>query len=169
MIERSELSERERKLFDTLVFMTKFLAVGLVFQVILWIYPDTSSLQAGFAVLINQILDLLGFDFVTRGTYIISTSVDYVITQDCLGWKSMMAYIGLMFASSEDLRAHLKALAGGLGVIAVANVVRVVTTIYLSHMDIISWDIIHGLLWKWGLTAVVLVVWFYWFRYYRRE
>jgi exosortase/archaeosortase family protein len=162
--DREELSERQERLLDTNVFMGKMLVVGAIFHAILFLYPNTVPVQAAFADLIRWITNLFGYSFRSSGVFILGGESAYEITQDCLGWKSMMAFAALMYASPGKLRDNLNYLSAGLLLIVVANIVRVVTTIHLSELGIISFEIIHGVLWKWGLTAVVLAGWVLWFR-----
>ncbi len=161
---REDLSEQQEKLLDTNIFLGKMLAVGAVFHAILYIYPNTTPVQAVFSDLIAGIMNFIGYSFSSPSVYILNGSTAYEITQDCLGWKSMMAFTALMYASPGRLSDRLKYLFAGLGVIALANIVRVVTTIHLTELGVISFDVIHGFLWKWSLTAVVFVSWVYWFR-----
>lgn len=155
------MDRRQRKLLRTSVFLGKLLAAGAIFQLVLYLYPSTYGLQSVFAELVSGILKILGVGASSQGVFVLLESGSYRITQDCLGWKSMAAFLGLMFASSSP-RDHLRFIAVGLGVLVLANFARVVSTVYLSHYRIISFSIIHGTLWKWGLTAVVLGLWVYW-------
>ena len=161
---RDELSQRQEKLLETNIFLAKMLAVGAIFHGILYIYPNTVPVQAVFSDFIAGLMNFFGYSFSSPSVYIVQGSTAYEITQDCLGWKSMMAFTALMYASPGKLSKHLKYLFAGLGVIVLANIVRVVTTIHLTELGLISFEIVHGFLWKWSLTAVVLVVWIYWFR-----
>lgn len=155
---------RQRKLHELLRFFGRLLAVGLVFRLLLWIYPDTTGFQTFLAQLITGIMNLIGYDFSVSGIRIITPGVDYLITQDCTGWKSGMALIGLVYASAGSLRRNYRFLMLGLGGIFVANLIRVITTIVLAESGILSFDIVHGFLWRWGLTAVVFGLWLVWFR-----
>ncbi|MFB6115623.1 MAG: exosortase/archaeosortase family protein, partial [Candidatus Nanohalobium sp.] len=131
---KEEMNERQIKLYQMLVFFAKLLAVGLVFQAILYIYPDTTGIQALLADLIAAVVNPIMKDpFTASGIEIVTKGEIYIITQDCLGWKSMAAFIALVFASSEKFLDHSKALIAGIGLIFVANVVRIVTTIFLAH------------------------------------
>lgn len=165
LLDREELTERQERLLDTNIFLGKMLLVGAVFHLILYIYPNTVPVQEAFAGMITRIMNYLGYGFTSESVYILKEASAYEITQDCLGWKSMMAFTALMYASPGKLRRNLEYLGAGLAAIAVANVVRVVTTIHLSELGIISFEIIHGVLWKWSLTAIVLLAWIVWFRY----
>ncbi|MFB6208086.1 MAG: archaeosortase/exosortase family protein [Candidatus Nanohaloarchaea archaeon] len=135
---------------------------GTVLHLILWIYPDTTPLQAGLASIISRLLSVAGIENYLDGISVVVGNIRYVITQDCLGWKSMAAFAGLMYASGT-LRDNLETLFYGALIIEIANIVRVFTTVYLAHNGIISFEIIHGIMWKWGLTALVLLMWYAWF------
>lgn len=162
--EKEELSEKQERLLETNIFLGKMLFVGAIFHLILFIYPDTTPLQSAYADMIAGLMNQFGYSFTSSGVYVLP---GYEITQDCLGWKSMMAFTALIYASSEKVSEHVKYILAGIGVLAVANVVRIVTTIHLSDIGLISFEVIHGVLWKWSLTALVLVAWVYWFRNYR--
>lgn len=166
MFDNLELSEEQQKMLEANIFLGKMLAVGAVFHLILWIYPDTSWLQARYAEVIVSIMNMFGYGFRAESVYILP---GYEITQDCLGWKSMMAFTALVFSSTAKYRENLRYILAGTAVILIANTVRIVTTIHLSEVGLISFDIIHGFLWKWSLTALVLIAWIYWFRRYRNQ
>jgi len=162
--ERKEMNKRQKKLFEGLKFIFKLLFAGLIFQAILFIYPDTTSAQAFLAQIVAVIVDpLMKASFTVSGINVVTDGVHYIITQDCLGWKSIAAFTGLIFASTEKYRKNLKYIFAGTALIFLANIARIVTTIYLSHTGIISFQIIHDTLWKWSLTGLVLVLWILWF------
>lgn len=157
------LDERQRKLFETSVFMGKMLLAGTFFNLMILIYPGTKGFQAGLADITQRILSLLGVHLERQGINLIDYNVTYVVTRDCLGWKSMAAYTALIFSSTKQYRKYVKPLVLGLLAIAVVNIVRIVTTIYLSHIGFVSFEIVHSLFWKWGLTFFVILVWAIWF------
>lgn len=164
MFEGRKLSEKQEKLLEANIFLGKMLAVGAVFHMVLWLYPDTSGIQAYYAEIIASIMNFFGYSFRAESVFILP---GYEITQDCLGWKSMMAFTALVFSSTKRYRKNLKYVLAGTAVILVANTVRIITTIHLSEIGLISFEIIHGFLWKWSLTALVLIAWIYWFHRYR--
>lgn len=164
MFQPDELTPKQQKLRSLTVFFAKMMAAGVLFQAVLWLRPDTLFLQEALAGLTTHILNLAGLGLQTQGIYILGQDSSFLVTQDCLGWKSMAVFSALIFASSERFREHSKYLFLGLGAIIVANLIRVVTTVYLSHQGIVSFEVIHTFFWKWGLTAVVLILWIYWLK-----
>lgn len=163
MIDTEEFTDTQQKLFKTLVFLTKLIAAGAVFRGILWVYPDTELLQSLLAGLINAMLNSSGIEAVREGITITIGETPYVITQDCLGWKSMAAFAGLVYASSKRTLEHLNFILQGFAVIIVANIIRVYSTVLLAERGIVSFQVIHDVLWSWSLTLLVLVIWGYWF------
>lgn len=163
-IDKQDFNERQRKLYDTSIFLGKMLIAGAVFQTILFLYPDTYGIQAFFTRITAGTLNVIGMPATSEGILIFLEESSYRVTQDCLGWKSIAAFTGLMFASSDEVLDHRNFVVLGIAALLMGNLVRVVTTIYLSHANIISFEIIHGLFWKWGLTALVMALWLYWLR-----
>jgi len=162
----AELSEKDKKILDANIFLGKMLLVGFFFHAILWAYPNTVAIQESFTRLLTDTMNFFGYNFTQHGVYMMDGGSGYEITQDCLGWKSMMAFTALMISSGK-VKKNLKYLFGGLGLIVLANYVRVVTTVHLAEIGVFSFEIIHGFLWRWSLTAVVLIIWIVWFEYYR--
>ena len=165
-LKRLDLTGKQEKMLKANIFLVKMLAVGFVFHVILWIYPDTSDIQAFYAQFITLLMNGFGYGFEAVGVYVLP---GYEITQDCLGWKSMMAFTALVVSSTSEYLRNVKYVFGGLVLVAVANTLRVITTIHFSEAGLISFEIIHGFLWKWSLTFVVFASWILWFKKYRTQ
>lgn len=152
-------TETQEKLHETSVFILKLLLLGLVFRAVIFLSPDTSALQALLAQITEPVTELTGVQLERQGALLVGEKESYLITQDCLGWKSVAAYIGLVAASAKKIQGLWKPLSIGIAALIIANIIRIATTIYLSHQGIISFEIIHSVFWKWGLTAVVFVAW----------
>jgi exosortase/archaeosortase family protein len=167
LFDRDELDRRQERFLDANIFLGKLLLVGAIFHLILFIYPETSGIQTVYAGFITDLMNFIGFNFSHSSVYILGEGGGYEITQDCLGWKSVMAFLALVYATPGELKNKLKAVATGTLLILVANVVRVASTIYLSWLGILEFEVIHGLLWRWSLTAVVIVAWIAWMEYFR--
>lgn len=166
---KEDMNERQEKLFEGLKFLSKLLFAGLIFRAILYIYPDTTWAQAFLAQITAPIIDsMMEASFTASGINIVTDGVHYIITQDCLGWKSMAAYTALVYASTEKYLKDLKYIIAGITVIFFANIIRIITTIYLTEIGLISFDIIHDTLWKWSLTLIVFLLWLLWFEKLRK-
>lgn len=157
-------TERQEKLYQTMIFLVKLVLIGLVFRLILFLYPDTYGIQNAFASLIGTILSPF-MQIQVNEIYLLTVKNSYIIVQDCLGWKSMAVFTALFFSSIpvEKVRDNLEYLLYGLAAVFLANIIRVATTVYLAEIGLISFEVIHSLLWRWGLTLIVFAVWLYWF------
>jgi exosortase/archaeosortase family protein len=151
---REKLDSRQEKLLDASLFFGRFLAVGAVFHLLLFWRPDTTALQGSIASATVFLLELLGKEVRREGLLLFMEGDSFLVSQDCTGWKSVSAFLGLGFASRMR---NLKLIVAGIAAIMIANIVRIVSTLYLSGF--FSFDLIHGTLWKWGLTAFTLILW----------
>ena len=163
------MKDVDERLQKTAFFVGKLLLAGLVFRAIILISPSTYQLQSAFADMIAWMIKAAGIDAFSTGTRIFTDKSIYIIVQDCLGWKSMAAFLGLMWASTKRTLEYANFIMAGLGVLIVANIIRVFTTVYLAEAGVISFEIIHGILWRWSLTVVVLGLWIYWLKLKKDE
>lgn len=154
--------ETQEKLWDTSVFLAKMLLAGSIFQAILFLYPDTVPIQSFLAEWTAFAARIIGLEAYSQGIDIYIGAEIYRISQDCLGWKSIAAFTALIYASSDSLSNNLRFVSIGILAIIAANFVRIITTVYLGHLEIISFSLVHGIFWKWGLTLVILVLWLVW-------
>lgn len=150
-------NERQEKLFLTSKFLLRLLALGIVFRVAIFLLPTMIPLQKAFAAVSAIILET-AIPEITRSGIDIKAGEWFRITRDCTGWKSVAALTGISVASKTW---NLKFLLKGILLIAAANVLRIVTVIYLDFAGIASFDLVHGFFWRWGLTAIVLGFWLY--------
>jgi len=98
--------------------MAKMLGAGAVFHLILLLYPSTYGFQSALAEITQRILGIFGIYLERQGINLIDYNVTYVVTQDCLGWKSMSAFTALVFSSTNEYRKYFKPLLVGLFAIA---------------------------------------------------
>lgn len=154
----------DEKLRETALFISKLFLAGIVFRAILYLEPDTYLLQLYLADITHRILVLTGLNIERQGIYLIGAEKSFIVVRDCLGWKSISVFIALIFASVKNFRRHLKTVLAGVLLLSAVNIIRVVTTVYLSELGLISFDVIHTVLWTWGLTAVVFLTWLYWLK-----
>ncbi len=155
---------KDEKLRKTSLFLLKLLFVGIMVRAIIFLNPDTYTLQVYLAELTKQVVNIAGLGLERDGIVLLGSEKSFIVVQDCLGWKSLSLFIGLVFASTKNILKHWKILFAGATALIIANIVRVITTVYLSYLGIVSFDIIHTFLWRWGLALVVLLIWLQWFR-----
>lgn len=163
------LEEVDERLKQTSLFIFKLLLAGLIFRAVLFFNPSTYQVQSAFANMMSWLLNASGIEAMNTGTRIFTEKSIYVIVQDCLGWKSMSMFVALVYASTQRTLEYANYILGGLTLLFAANIVRVYSTIYLAEAGIISFEVIHGFLWRWSLTVIVLGLWIYWLRQRKAE
>lgn len=163
-----ESIEKHPKLGSLAPFILKLFLAGLVFRAILLLEPDTYIFQESLAEITTVTMNSIGGNYQLQNALIIGENGNYLVTRDCLGWKSVSAFIGLVFASTSNYRKHIKMVLAGIAILLFANLVRIVTTVWLSEIGVISFEIIHTFLWRWGMTVLVLLTWYLWLKKYRQ-
>jgi exosortase/archaeosortase family protein len=88
-----------------------------------------------------------------------------MIDWDCVGWKSMLAFFALVFATDFSLRKKAWGMVF-IPLIYVVNVLRIFFMFaYVKAYGLAEYAIVHQLVWSWGLIIVILALWLYWIRY----
>jgi exosortase/archaeosortase family protein len=89
------------------------------------------------------------------------------IDWDCTGWKSMFALFALIFATDFSLRKKLYGLVL-IPLVYLANILRIWFMFYfVSNFGLLYYDIVHSLVWSWGLILIILILWVVWMKTFR--
>ncbi len=114
-----------------------------------------------------SLLRLSGVDATLNGD-IISVPVNDgsfggYVSWDSAGWKSMLAFFALVFATDFGLR---KKMLGLLLVPAIflLNVLRVWFMFYIATINVAYFELAHITVWSWGLILAVLALWAVWMK-----
>jgi len=157
-----EFNDRQEKLVVLMLFLGKLIVLGLILRLIIQYSPDTSMIQEFYAIMMGIILTLV-FELEIEGINIIIGDSIYAIVQDCLGWKSMYLLTSLYIATPNKYSENFKLLLSGLVILQLSNIVRVISTVVLTEMGVISFEVIHSFLWQWVLSFIVFGLWYYWY------
>lgn len=165
-------TQRQKKLYSIFIFLAKFALLSLPLHFLLWLNFDATPVQEFVAQAVNRMLSLSGVAAVQSGATLAVQTVNgpllVEIIKDCVGWKSMLALFGLIFATPKI--AMIKRIIGllvGAPAIFVLNLVRIWSTIYITAIKGYSfWGITHTFLWQEGLILAVLAVWWVWMKRY---
>ena len=152
------------KLWSVFLFLLKFSLFAGILHFLLWLNLDTTGLQETVANAVARILRALGYDASSDGAVVRVDSFGMEIIRDCLGWKSVLALLGLIFATpSICIKSRIYGALIGTAVILSANMVRLVTTAIIGvKLGYEGFELVHMFLWRWGLMAVVLACWLIW-------
>ena len=160
------------RMWNALVFLSRFAVLALPFHLILWTNFDAFFLQIIVAKGVFYLLSVSGV-FVTQADNFLYVQAPFLwaieIIKDCVGWKSFLAFSGLVFAvRGASAKTRLFGLVAGAPVIFFGNIIRIYTSIYASLIfGTETFPFIHDVLWQWGLMMIVLVAWLCWMRHFK--
>ncbi len=87
-----------------------------------------------------------------------------VINWDCVGWKSMLFFTALVFATPCKASKKMLALAL-LPIIFIMNILRIWFMFWYVHtFNLAHFQIIHTVFWSFGLIVVALILWLIWIK-----
>ncbi|MDY6776802.1 MAG: exosortase/archaeosortase family protein [Candidatus Nanohaloarchaea archaeon] len=160
---KERMSDRQARMFDSFVFLVKFTALAAPLYLILGSGWNAHHLREAVALLSSGLVEVLGVETAHHGSFISSGNLLVDVTRDSTGWKSVMVFAALVFATGKRLSYKIKGLAVGTAAIFVVNLLRISTMIYAVRVFEVEYELLHMLLWRWGLTFVVLSLWIFWF------
>lgn len=156
------LTPEQRQLFDTFLFLMRFAALSIPLYLVLGSGWESAWLRSFNASVSAVVLSFAGIDVSTVGSVIYGEFLTLDVSWDSTGWKSMMAFSALVLASTVPSRQKLAGIIIGAGFIQVANIARITSMFYAVEVYHVDYELLHTVLWRWGLTTVVLVTWIGW-------
>lgn len=163
------LSDPDTKFIRILRFFIKFNLFAIPLYIVLYEGWTLPVLQRFIADIVVSALTALGYS-PSMHDLVISIPVMHgdwaaVINWDCTGWKSLIAYFALVMATDyPNKRKALGLLL--LPVIFVVNIIRVVFMfLYVKIFDLAHYQLVHSVVWSWGLILTILVLWLIWMKW----
>lgn len=166
-----KLSLRQQQLLRIALFFFRFSILVLPLHFLLWANWDVYFLQKQLAGGVAVAMRLLGVSVRQDHHFLIFAGWGTVeIIKDCLGWKSVMALFGLIFAVDKiNMKERVKGLVLGIVLLILGNYLRLVTTFYAVVAWGANFQVIHSFLWRWGLMFLILGYWTLWFKKFRAK
>lgn len=160
----AEFTRRQVMLLRVLRFLVVFTVLAAPLYMLLASGWEARGIRAATAAVSAAVLDLAGMDAASSGTFVSAPGILLDVSRDSTGWKSLLAFTALVVATRAPWRDRLEGLMLGLVVVAIANVLRITTMVVAVVVFGIDYELLHLVLWRWGLTGVVLVGWLLWLR-----
>lgn len=168
-----KLDRGQQRLFGAFEFLARLLVLSIPLYLIIGIGLSgilLRPLQASVAGQSGWVLEHVGFRILYSDVYITSYSspgaepFNFMINEDCTGWKSMLFLFALMFAvPGIALRKRLWGLVFGVPAIWIGNIARVVGVVFAERAyGVEAALLVHDYLWQIGLIALVLGIWLVW-------
>ena len=160
-----KLTDKQKRLFNILLFLAKFFLLSFVLHFFIWLNIDIYRIELLVANIIGFFFTMFGIAISRADTLFIfsdsSGTLVAQITRDCVAWKSILAFICLIFATNEGTSIRkIYAMVTGSIIIFIANIVRLTTTFALvESYGIIYFNLIHNFLWQFGMIFIIIYLW----------
>jgi len=161
---------QQKKLIEVAKFIVIFNLLAIPMYVVLYFNLSFDPLRSFLAFITAKFLSAFGINIVSENSFLDVLSNNQLlkidISFDSTGWKTLYALFALTFATPKrKTRNKLKFLAVGLPALFVLNFLRIATTILVAVVYGFQYfEVVHIFLWREGLIAAVLAIWYLWLR-----
>jgi exosortase/archaeosortase family protein len=165
-----KLTREQKRYWMVFQFLLRFLILSVPLYLLLWMNPSLLPLQRAVTDHSHILLTAIGLEVQSSDLVIMIGSCNafvIYIGPDCTGWKSMIAFFALVFATmGVTMRKRALGLLVGLPLIYAGNVMRIVLVVLIER----TWGrgaatFFHDFLWQAGLTALVIFLWLAWLKW----
>jgi len=164
------LTREQKKLWNTLQFVLRFTIFSIPLYLVLWLNLSMLPMQYMVADHATWTLSALSFA-VTKDNLILSVGAEkpflFYIGPDCIGWKSMLCFIALVFASlGVKMKKRILGIVFGIPAIYLGNLARIIIVVLIERSYGLEAALVfHDWLWQAGLMALVLSAWLIWLKW----
>ncbi len=169
----ARLDHNQQKLFWTFIFLVRLLVLSIPLYFVLT-FGNLYVLQIIVAGQTNYILTSLGFP-ASQNEFTLHVSSNqpftFFISEDSTGWKSMLFFFSLIMAVPDIGKQKIKlskraiALLIGIPIIWIGNLLRVLGIVLVQQgYGFGAAMLFHDYVYRVGLVALVLVLWFVWLK-----
>lgn len=163
-----------RQLISAIIFLVKLNVLSIPLYVILYLNLSYFPFQVFVASVSAEVLKFFGYTFSQFGNELAILSsgqfLQIEVSWDSTGWKSLYTLATLVIATPiSGFGKKLKFLALSLPAIFAINILRIVSTVYLSLVFGLQYFVfLHTVLWRIIAIGTVLVFWliFLWTKRY---
>lgn len=163
-------NSQRKKLIEVIKFLLIFNILAIPMYTVLYYSITYEPLQNLIAFITTKFLQSVGIDALQQNFLITLLANNQLlkieISFDSTGWKTLYALFALTIATPKrKMKGKMKFLAVGLPLLFALNLLRIFTTILIAaDFGFQYFDVVHLFLWREGLIAAVLIVWYMWLR-----
>jgi len=167
---KMKIKFRQKNLKKILKFLILFNALSIPLYVMIFLNIQLYPLQDLTAKAVFNILNFFGIESNLDDLFIsVPTGNGYfagIIDWDCTGWKSILVFFALVFATETKLEKKLYGLLF-VPLIYFINILRVSFVFYfISIYGVKYFALVHSFLWSFGMIMIVLIFWIMWIKYF---
>jgi exosortase/archaeosortase family protein len=161
---------QRKKLLEVLKFIVIFNLLAIPMYLVLYFNLSFDSLRNFLAFLTSRFLVMFGVNAAQENFFVDVLANNKLlkidISFDSTGWKTLYALFALTIATPKrKMKDKLRFLAIGLPVLFILNFLRIATTILIAVIYGFQYfEVVHIFLWREGLIAAVLLIWYLWLR-----
>lgn len=168
-VRRRKLTSVQQSLWETLIFLTKVIALSIPLYLIILLGISLAPLQQFDATVSSGILRALGYSVKQEGasmTVGTQNPFSFYLTGDCTAWKSFLFLFALIFAVPKaGLRKRLLGLGIGIPILWLGNQARIVGVVLTEQATNVQFALFtHDYFWRVFLVLLVLVLWLAWMK-----
>jgi exosortase/archaeosortase family protein len=163
----ADMTPTNKRLWSTFQFLARFAVLALPLYLILELGISLYVLQLAVADHMYWLFTAWGFPIMQDGilfTLAGDSPFSFVISQDCIGWKSMLLLFALIVAVPKiSNKRRALGLVIGIPLIWIGNLSRIFGIVWAQQ----TWGtetalFLHDILWQLGLSLLVIVIWSVW-------
>ena len=151
-----------KKLKETLTFLTRLLLFSIPLYLVIWLGIDLSFLQETMTKTVFSFLNLIGVSVEREGFTIMLENFSFYISKDCTGWKGLLFLSALILSTKSTWKRKATGLVVGLPAFFAFNLLRILFMIWLGMKNPELFGLFHDFLWQFSMIAVVIILWLMW-------
>ncbi|MBW2396464.1 MAG: archaeosortase/exosortase family protein [Deltaproteobacteria bacterium] len=138
-------------------------SAAVLIQILIWSRPFTDTILPQWVAAYSAwVLALLGAEGQARGIIITSTIGSVAIIRECTGVYPMALYLAAVFAYRCTWRRKLVGVVGGIAVIQLLNLIRILSLIYIQKLYPASFEYMHLVVWQSLMMFLTALIWLVW-------
>jgi exosortase/archaeosortase family protein len=159
-----------KNLIEIVSFIIKLNILAIPLWFLIYIDFSLPFVQTFLAHAVQKTLIALGTQASVEGFSItVASGLKFMIVEinmDCTGWKSLYALTALTIATPFfNAKNKTKFLIIALPILFIINFLRIAMTIEIGVLfGLERMMVVHTLLWREGLIAIVIIMWYLWMR-----
>ncbi|MFH0961371.1 MAG: archaeosortase/exosortase family protein [archaeon] len=144
--------------------------MAIPLYLLIYLKADFRFAQETVAGQVAAVSRLLGNPAVAEGYLVKSSNVILEVIEACVAWKDVFAFIALVIAvPNRSAKEKAFGIIVGSLVMYLANLARLVTVLFVAVRIPAFTEVVHSVLWKFGMISLILLVWLSWMRLTSRE
>jgi len=168
--ENLRLTYQQQKLWETLVFVMKLLALSLPLYFVMLFGISIYPLQMLDVSVSSSVLNSMGYYVSNQGPMVTvdgGSPFTFYLTEDCTAWKSFLFLFALVFAvPAVSMKKRLFGFGLGIPILWLGNQARIVGVVMTAEATSAQFAMFtHDYFWRIFLVFLVLGVWIFWIKY----